>query len=557
MRRSSSPRRVLVAAAALAVLGCDQPATAPATPLASALMPEGVTPGVSAAIRAGGPGRIIAFHDEWALANHSFELSTGSPQFARNVARFLAGGRAGRFLAWSDNVGLRGDSVAATMRAAGHVWVNTQRRDLTLDDLEQFDAVFVGGGIVPPAALLDAYVQAGGGVYVLGGTGETPGASPAHEAAHWNAFLHRYGIEFAPEWNQVSGVYAYATADSLLEGVAGMFEGIGQSLSLVTPAVEGARMVEVRDGIGVLAVWQASGTPVASFAAPAAQVEGDVLALDGSSSLRAESYLWRFEDGSTARGARVSRALADDGTARVTLVVTARDGKVDSLTREVPVANAAPVVTVGALAPVVSGSAIAPAVSFGDRGARDATWRGRVRWSDLPARSSSQTARGAIDASRTVCGAGTRTLTVAVSDKDGAQGEASTTVEVLAVPVGIDVQHGDAVGSIKLGPQGPALLPVVVWGARTTDVRALDVAALRLGDGRGPGTPVALKNSGTRHAAYADVNGDGYVDLDLKFERRALVASGDLSAATTSLSLTGTSGGCAAVSGSDVVRVIP
>lgn len=557
MRRSFPCRRALAAAAALAVLGCDQPSTAPATPLASALLPEGVAPGASAAILAGGPGRVLAFHDEWALANHSFEQSTGSPQFARNVARFFAPGRAGRFLAWSDNVGLRGDSVATTMRAAGHVWVHSQLRDLTLDDLKRFDAVFVGGGIVPPATLLDAYVQAGGGVYVMGGTGETPGGSPAHEAAHWNEFLRRYGIELAPDWNRVSGVYAYATTDSLLGGVAGMFEGIGQSLSLVTPAVEGARLVEVRDGIGVLAAWQGASAPVASFAAPAALVEGDVLALDGSSSRRAESYLWRFEDGSTARGARVSRALADDGTARVTLVVTARDGKVDSLTRAVAVANAAPVVTVGALAPVASGSALAPAVSFGDPGARDATWRGRIRWSDLPGRSTTQAARGAIDASRTVCGAGTRTLTVAVSDKDGAQGEATTTVEVLAVPVGIDVQQGDAVGSIKLGSQGPALLPVVVWGARTTDVRALDVAALRLGDGRGPGTTVAWKNNGTRYAAYADVNGDGYVDLDLKFERRALIANGDLSAATTSLSLTGTSGGCAAVSGSDVVRVIP
>lgn len=505
-------------------------------------------------------GRIVLNGDEWAFRDQSILQGTGGADFARNVARFFVGDRQGRFLIASDYYALVGEPLADALRAAGHrveIRPGTAVTAQGLDSLRAFDGVFVEGGGAPEPALLADYVRGGGKVYVGGGSGHY-GNSPALEAAHWNVLLEPFGLRMLPAWVPSSGFITYGGSNPLVAGLGTVFEEWGNPVARVRDDDPTTEIVAVRGEQALLATFDAGRAgPVAAFTAPASLVEGDTLTLDASASQNAASFAWTFEDGTTASGPRATHVAVDDGTLRARLVVTSRGGGADTLVRTVTVTNAAPVVTVAALGRVTSGAAIAPVVWFSDRGVRDATWRGRVTWSDLADRSTSAAAQGAVDASRATCGAGTRTLSVAVTDKDGATGTATASVEVVAAPIAIDVQYGDAVGSIKVGSTGPAELPVAVFGSAALDVRTLDVASLRLGDGRGTGTPVATKQNGTRYASYEDVNKDGVVDLVLHVERRALIANGDLSSATTALQLWGTRGGCAAVRGSDVVRVIP
>jgi hypothetical protein len=68
-----------------------------------------------------GTGRILVNHDEWTLSDAGFDmLPDTTTQFALNVANWFTRGRPGRFLAWSDNFGLTGTSLAGVLTGAGH-----------------------------------------------------------------------------------------------------------------------------------------------------------------------------------------------------------------------------------------------------------------------------------------------------------------------------------------------------------------------------------------------------------------------------------------------------
>jgi hypothetical protein len=66
------------------------------------------------------PGKIFVSHDEWALSDHGIAQSPTARRLALNVAAWFTGGRPGRFLVYSDTIGLTGAELAATMQGAGH-----------------------------------------------------------------------------------------------------------------------------------------------------------------------------------------------------------------------------------------------------------------------------------------------------------------------------------------------------------------------------------------------------------------------------------------------------
>jgi hypothetical protein len=105
---------------------------------------------------------------------------------------------------------------------------------------------------------------------------------------------------------------------------------------------------------------------------------------------------------------------------------------------------------------------------------------------------------------------------------------------------------------------GGGLLPAAVVSIATLDARTLDPATIVLGDESGTDTPVGKRKNGRYYATFEDVNNDGRLDLVLQFEVPALVANGDLTLASTSLTLRGVlSNGCSHVSGAQSVRVVP
>lgn len=136
--------------------------------LATCLLLMALMPGVATA--AGGPGRIVVNHDEWTLSDFGFSQSpVGATQFALNVASWFTGGGNGHFLVYSNNFGLTQASVLNTLNGAGHTVTVSTVVPFTVANLLNYDGVFLGGVAANNSVLID-YVQAGGNVYLAGGT---------------------------------------------------------------------------------------------------------------------------------------------------------------------------------------------------------------------------------------------------------------------------------------------------------------------------------------------------------------------------------------------------
>jgi hypothetical protein len=156
-------------------------------------------------------GHIIAIGDEWLLSDQAFlDHPSQSLQLANNIAGYF-NGTTGNFLVLSNSGpvggvtgqrGVLGDSLAFAMLNTGHSWVvNPEGFAVTLASLQSYDAVFFSGGVGSGAAnasVLAQYVNGGGSVLVMAGTGDLGG--PQDEANAWNPFLNQFGLGFGNEW---------------------------------------------------------------------------------------------------------------------------------------------------------------------------------------------------------------------------------------------------------------------------------------------------------------------------------------------------------------------
>lgn len=175
-------------------------------------------------------GRIVVNHDEWTLSNPGFSLSPDASIFADNVAQFFTGGGAGTFHAYSTNFGLNESSLAAALSGAGHTYTTGTGPSFDLAGLQAFDGIFVAG----PAAGLDTavladYVNAGGSVYLAGGTGSF--GSPLAEANFWNSFLNLFGMEFETTFNRLGGSFnVQAEPHAIFNNVDTLYENNGNTV---------------------------------------------------------------------------------------------------------------------------------------------------------------------------------------------------------------------------------------------------------------------------------------------------------------------------------------
>ena len=203
-------------------------------------------------------GRIVVANDEWTTTNTGFSNTpAGSAQFATNVATFFTGGGSGSFLVVSDNFGLDLDlatALAATMTGAGHTWVDSEDiAGFTFDmaTLQAYDGVFFA---LPPAVdqgVLTTYVNAGGNVFIEGGTGV---GGAAAEAAEWNTFLNAFGLTFGSSYNGISGNIAISSTHQVLSGVTALYQQNGSSISLLG-ANPNAQIIATSNGQGLYAVY--------------------------------------------------------------------------------------------------------------------------------------------------------------------------------------------------------------------------------------------------------------------------------------------------------------
>lgn len=179
--------------------------------------------------------------------------------------------------------------------------------------------------------------------------------------------------------------------------------------------------------------------PVASAGAGYTGLEGAPITFDGSASSGAGSlsYAWSFGDGGTGTGPQPAHTYEDDGTYIVVLTVTDADGlasKPDSTTATVE--NVAPAVSLTLdVESVLVGVSVDATGSFTDPGVVDSPWEWELDWGDGTTESgSAPTAATTISGSHAYAAAGTYTVGLRVTDKDGGTGLADRTVVVSPIP---------------------------------------------------------------------------------------------------------------------------
>ena len=267
------------------------------------------------------------------------------------------------------------------------------------------------------------------------------------------------------------------------------------------------------------------------------------------------TYQWNFGDGTTGSGTSLpsTHTYVDDGTYLVTLTATDPLGASDTQQTTVRVVNAKPVVSVGADVTISAGQSLNLSGTFTDRGLRDAPWTYTIDWGNGSTTTGSVTTQSsAITASRQYLTPGTYTVTLVVTDNEGAFGWDALVLTVRPLNVTIDIKPGDSPNSISLSDQGNAQIAVAILSSPSFDARLIDPATVQLG-----ATAVSARRNGSLFASLADVDGDGDLDLVVHFDRAQLVANGDLTTATTSLVLVATLIDGRLVEGRDDVRVIP
>lgn len=195
-------------------------------------------------------GRIIAIGDEWMLSDQAFiDQPTQTQQLANNIAGYFSGAT-GNFLVLSSSPavggvtgqrGVLGASLAANMAASGHGWVVNPPGALTLATLQNYDAVFFSGSLgsgAANAAVLAQYVNGGGSVLVMAGTGDL--GSAQGEADGWNPFLNQFGLGFGNAWfglgSSLLSVPTLPTAHALGSLVNSAEWGYGQTALDLNPS---------------------------------------------------------------------------------------------------------------------------------------------------------------------------------------------------------------------------------------------------------------------------------------------------------------------------------
>jgi hypothetical protein len=246
--------RVLIVVVLAAVIALGAPrAPAADTPSASTVyVPAIVTPW---------PGKIFVAHDEWAVSDYGFQLTRPSArQLALNLASWFTGGRPGRFLVYSGFYGLVGQEIAAIMAEAGHRWTVDTTVPFTLATLLQYDAVFVGGDEADNDVLID-YVRAGGGVFLEGGTGL---GGHVWEAAHWNTFLHAFGLGLGSPYDlsRTPGIYPIESSAPLFAGVTELYEQVGNPVLKLDPSDPYVQILVPHEGHGLFATYSTPVIPV-------------------------------------------------------------------------------------------------------------------------------------------------------------------------------------------------------------------------------------------------------------------------------------------------------
>ncbi|MBA3646537.1 MAG: lamin tail domain-containing protein, partial [Gemmatimonadaceae bacterium] len=236
--------------------------------------------------------------------------------------------------------------------------------------------------------------------------------------------------------------------------------------------------------------------------------------------------------GSWGTATSVSCPTTDNGTPSASGEIRDHAGAANQYNGSVNVNNVSPTVVVDPAAPIVSGTTFALSAGFADPGQNDAPWTYVINWGDGISTGSTNT-QGAIAASHKYLVAGTYTVTLTVTDKDGGVGSKSITLQVNPVAGTMDATQAQ----INTSNNGNGIVKVTVLGNSSFSAQNIVISTVRIGN-----VHPATEGNGSYKVQVADVNRDGISDLVVQFVRSALSAGGYLSGPTLTLNATLTDG---------------
>src|SRR6185295_13424677 len=129
--------------------------------------------GALALAQAATAGQVILDNDEWTLTDYGFAQAPASTtNYAHNLASTMnSDGGACNLLIHSNNFGLTGSALNAALIGSGCT-VTYSLSPFTSATLSGYDGVLLAGNQTGyDANALASYVNAGGSVYIAGGTG--------------------------------------------------------------------------------------------------------------------------------------------------------------------------------------------------------------------------------------------------------------------------------------------------------------------------------------------------------------------------------------------------
>ncbi len=209
-------------------------------------------------------GYLVVNNDEWTLSNTGFSASPSASTFINNITNLFTGDQAGNFLAYSTNFGLTQSSLGAAVTGAGHSWTVSTAAPFTLPTLQAYDAVFLGGDYVDQNVVI-SYLQGGGNVYIMAGTGW---GGPVTEANAWNQVLATAGLAFQPAYNGIGGNVAPVGPHPLLAGVSTLYFNNGNTVIDLEPLNTDGEILFALSGQGMLALGQYGALPPPSVFTP-------------------------------------------------------------------------------------------------------------------------------------------------------------------------------------------------------------------------------------------------------------------------------------------------
>lgn len=331
----------------------------------------------------------------------------------------------------------------------------------------------------------------------------------------------------------------YAVLVTVSDGFAANAAGTTVTILNVAPTVNAGADASVNEGSGF--------SRVSSFADPGADTWTGTVDYGEGAGVQALPL--------AGMGFTLSHTYIDNGGYTLSVTITDDDGGAGSDNATITVNNVAPSVNAGSDAEVESGDSYAFSGTFSDPGVADAPWAWEIDWGDGSATDNGSTNNQSapILANHQVCAAGTYTVSLSVTDKDGGAGVGTLSLTVPYIEVAIDIMPGTDLNPVSLRKRGG--LPVAILGSADFDVADVNPSTLTLGDGTDPDAAVGAKPNGTPEVYMEDVNGDGHMDLVAVFATTDLIGLGDLSAGTTELVLRGFLGdACSNFAGADMVQ---